>query len=271
MTRKSLHVAAILGMSFTFDELLEVSLQMNGISSAIKEREAYAFLLRESMKAAAQEGILNETIVEVKEEDEVYKAMYNVMVDTDGSTGSIDDHIENVAYSFHHDTWRRINVSLLLDSYVQDIHRHAAIAIEARIPDNDMRDYRTKVKLFSHWKGSDDTIDAGNVALDLGMNFKLLGMNSQSADVYADTINMWKRHEPPEDEERIAGFSPLVLESLDEENLVTLIKLQIAYGQALGSTYTSSLDSQRAGAQVFKDSLEVGWKMYFRTLWKQQL
>jgi len=261
MTRMSLHFAAILGMSFKFDELLEVSLRINSIPSS--GSEAYANSLKSSMKAATKEGIIDTTIGELEDDggSEINDSVRSVTVDLSGSVdGSID--LECVVYSFHHDTWRRVIISLLLDSYIQDIHRQAAMAIEARVPDNDMRDYRTKVKLFSHWKGSDDTINAGKVALDVGMSFKLLGMNSNSAQVYGEAINMWKRHDPPKGEERIAGFSPLIFDSLDEENLVTLVKLQTVLGQALGSDFTSS-DSQKESTEAFKNALTVGHSNHF--------
>jgi len=135
------------------------------------------------------------------------------------------------------------------------------MASEARVPDNDRRDNRTKVKLFSHWKGSDDTINAGKVALNVGMSFKLLGMNS--AQVYGEAINMWKRHDPPEGEGRIAGFSPLIFESLDEENLVTLVKLQTVLGQALVSVFTRSNDSQKESTEAFKNALTEGHSNHF--------
>jgi hypothetical protein len=267
MTRKSLHFATILGMSFKFDELLEICLRLNSVPSS--GREAYANSLKRSMKAATKEGIIDTIILELQDEggSEINDCVHTFAFDLSGSVdGSMD--LECVEYSFHHDTWRRVIMSLLLDSYIQDIHRQAAMAIEARVPDNDRRDYRTKVKLFSHWKGSDDTINAGKVALDVGRSFSFLGMNSNSAQVYGEAINMWKRHDPPEGEERLAGFSPLIIESLDEENLVTLIKLQTNLGQSLGSAYTSN-DSQKESTKAFKNALTVGHRKHFEYFRKQ--
>jgi hypothetical protein len=160
-------------------------------------------------------------------------------------------------YSFHHDTWRRVILSLLLDSYLQDIHKHAAIAIEDRIGEEDSQDYATQVKLFRHWKESANTVRAAQVALDIGRNFKLLGMNLHSIQIYQDAIEMWKKHEPQViGMKRIAGFSPQVIESLDEENLVSLVKLQTAMGQAIGSIISRN---KAESAQAFETALEVSY------------
>ena len=66
MTRKSLHFATILGMSFKFDELLEICLRLNSVPSS--GREAYANSLKRSMKAATKEGIIDTIILELQDE-----------------------------------------------------------------------------------------------------------------------------------------------------------------------------------------------------------
>jgi hypothetical protein len=53
---------------------------------------------------------------------------------------------------------------------------------------------------------------------------------------------------------RIAGFASQVLDSLDEENLVHLVKLQTALGQAVGSIYQGCLDKS---AEAFEHALGV--------------
>ena len=126
-----------------------------------------------------------------------------------GDDNSMHDSAVEYLYAFYHDTWRRVIKSLMLESWVRGIHMHAATAIEASVPDNDMRDYGTKVKLFQHWKGSENTIRAAVLALDIGKSFKLLGMNLHSIKVYEDAIDMWQRHDPTEGEESIGGKSIL--------------------------------------------------------------
>ena len=53
---------------------------------------------------------------------------------------------------------------------------------------------------------------------------------------------------------RYEGFATQVLDSLDEENLVVLVKLQIALGQAVGSIYNKF---KKRSAKVFEDTLKV--------------
>ena len=52
----------------------------------------------------------------------------------------------------------------------------------------------------------------------------------------------------------LAGYAPRVLESLDAPNLVLLIKLQTALGQAVGSTLNQD---KKESAKAFQDALKV--------------
>lgn len=52
----------------------------------------------------------------------------------------------------------------------------------------------------------------------------------------------------------VKGFAPQVLDSVDEPNLVLLIKLHIAIGQAVGSSLNQD---KKESAQAFQDALEV--------------
>lgn len=125
--------------------------------------------------------------------------------DNDNLLSFDDSSLKDNSYTFYHDTWRRVIKSLMLDSWIQDIHMHAAMAIETRVPDNAMRDHETKVKIFQHWKGSGNTIRSAVAALDIGKSFKLLGMNRVSISVYEDAIDMWKSSESMEHENMVAG------------------------------------------------------------------
>lgn len=58
------------------------------------------------------------------------------------------------------------------------------------------------------------------------------------------------------------GFAPQVLENLDEPNLVLLIKLQTALGQAVGSTLNQD---KKESAQAFQDALEV--RLFWDLTW----
>jgi len=205
VVRKTLHIAAVLGMTFVLSEILEISEHILCISD--DDKEQHALTIRRSLKAALEEGILDENIRDDENDagaSSNASVVSNMLVDT-RSTKKNDDSLLDYSYTFYHDTWRRVIKSLMLDSWIQDIHMHAAMAIEIRVPDNDMRDYITKVKLFQHWKGSANTIRAAKVALDIGKSFKLLGMNRHSIGVYEDAIDIWKRCKPMEGEDTVAG------------------------------------------------------------------
>ena len=205
VVRKTLHIAAVLGMTFVLSEILEISEHILCISD--DDKEQHALTIRRSLKAALEEGILDENIRDDENDagaSSNASVVSNMLVDT-RSTKKNDDSLLDYSYTFYHDTWRRVIKSLMLDSWIQDIHMHAAMAIETRVPDNDMRDYSTKVKLFQHLKGSANTIRAAKVALDIGKSFKLLGMNRHSIGVYEDAIDIWKRCKPMEGENIVAG------------------------------------------------------------------
>jgi len=255
MTRKVLQYASILGMEFSLGDILDLARDiLNMDAESIQDRN----LIRRALRSAVDEGVLLEM---VEDDDTIGESkhtttQYFIGLDDANSNSSGEDEFVfgDVRYSFFHDSWRRVIVSLMLDSYVQDIHRHAALAIETRAAGTEIQDYRTKIKLFRHWKGSGDTINAGKEALAIGTFFKNLGMNFHSTQLYNESINMWKIHDPPEGEERVAGFSPLVLDALDEANLVTLVKLQTALGQAIGSVYSGDLSPS---ALAFQNALDV--------------
>ena len=206
VVRKTLHIAAVLGMTFVLSEILEISEHILCISD--DDKEQHALTIRRSLKAALEEGILDENIRDDENDCGSSKGsvVSNMIIDMDDDEElELDWSLKDNSYTFYHDTWRRVIKSLMLDSWIQDIHMHAAMAIETRVPDNDMRDYSTKVKLFQHWKGSANTIRAAKVALDIGKSFKLLGMNRHSIGVYEDAIDIWKRCKPMEGENIVAG------------------------------------------------------------------
>ena len=218
MARKTLHFAAVLGMTFSFNEILEISEHILSISEEGKEKHAIAIHL--ALQAAVDEGIIDE-IVEDDErvdeaEDTISSMMINFRVEADGGADDTPanehegqkrsfDRSGGLMYIFYHDMWRRVISSLLLNSRKRDIHKHAAMAIETRFPDEGRRDYRTKVKLFRYWKESGNSINASKLALDIGQSFKLLGLNLHSISVYEDALDMWKKHDPMEGEDTIGG------------------------------------------------------------------
>jgi len=253
LTRKALHFASVLGASFELQEIVEISGHILCIPE--EEKEQHSLAIKTSLEAAVEEGILDVTVQDESDVDEEHSKISMMMIKVDCSDGQIHKYLPRRKYSFYHSTWRRLILSMLLDSWKRDIHKHAAMAIEARSPDPETRDYRTKVKLFQHWKDSEDTLKAADFALDIGQSFKMLGLNLHSIKIYDDALEMWRKHKPSKSEDTIGGFAPDVLDSLDEGNLVYLIKLLTMFGQAVGST-SKRIDQNRS-ARTFEDALNI--------------
>jgi len=213
MARKTLHFAAVLGMTFSFNEILEISEHILSISEEGKEHHRTEVL--RALQAAVEEGIIDAIVEDDERVDEAVDAISSMIInlhleaggeaEEDAGKQSTARFKGNTTYNFYHDTWRRVISSLLLNSRKRDIHKHAAMAIEARFPDEGRRDYRTKVKLFRHWKESENAVNAAKLALDIGQSFKLLGLNLHSISVYEDALDMWKKHDPMEGEDTIGG------------------------------------------------------------------
>jgi len=125
-------------------------------------------------------------------------------------------------------------------------------------------DYRTKMRLLRHQKASGNTSKSAQLSLDVGKSFVHLGLNSHSIHVYNSALSMWQSDSSnassnastnastSSEATSIAGFTMHVIESLNQSDLVSIIKLQTAKGQALG-TLSRKLESARA----FENALEI--------------
>ncbi len=263
MTRKTLQFASILGMSFSFKDIFGLSAEITKPKS--DEMDSFISSLKSSIHKATDEGILSEVFVEndeddLEDENQQSENQQSETIEVERSIASGDDHSHS-EYTFHHDTWRRVIRSLMLDSYVQDIHKHAARVIEKVHPDEDDRTYRINIELLNHYKGSEDTLNTAKIALSVGNDFKTLGMIKQSEKIYEGAIELWSKQKPPDGTEDIAGFSPLVLKSLNADNLVSLINLITRLGQALGSVSKAKDESidraLKRSVKEFQNALKV--------------
>lgn len=259
-TRKALHIASVLGLTFTLVEIIRISEHVLSIGE--KERISHAKKIRDSLNFALEEGILDET-----DDDEVGGTRFRMQnlslsafpdygkeEEEEKSSESIDIlYQSDKCYQFCHDTWRQKILSLLLDSYKRDIHMHAAGAIESNIEDTGESDFHTKIKLFCHLKGSRNTLKAADLAICVGKNFAQLGLNVHSIRIYNDALDMWRTsREDENDNSLIAGFSYQVIDSIDQYDLTSIIKLLTAFGQALGT-----LNKKGESARAFEDALDV--------------
>mmetsp|Transcript_20356 Transcript_20356/g.23384 ORF Transcript_20356/g.23384 Transcript_20356/m.23384 type:complete len:1580 (-) Transcript_20356:160-4899(-) len=254
-TRKTLHLASVLGYTFMLTEI--IGLSEHSLSIADEESSSHDKRIRNSLGIAVEEGILDEVVVDCSD-----KNLSNMQTITISTFPELNDekvgisfneppHQIDLSYQFCHDAWRQKILSLLLDSYKRDIHMHAARTIESNVTDIDESDYRTKMRLFHHLKESRNSTKAADLALNVGKNFAQLGLNLHSIPVYEEALDMWRKN-PGTDDESIAGFSLQVVNSINEDDLKSTIKLLTAMGQALG-TLTMKIKSARA----FESALEV--------------
>lgn len=204
LTRRVLHFASVLGHSFEVREIIDIAEHILCVPS--EEKAQLAHDIDAALQTAVAEGILDEMVrIHDADEDDECDKIKLMTIQCDSNECDEKEIDTRRVYSFYHSTWQRLILSLLLDSWKRDIHEHAAMAIEARLPNTEQRDYRIKVKLFQHWKESENTVKAADLALDIGQSYKLLGLNQQSIKVYEDALDMWRKDQPAEGEELIAG------------------------------------------------------------------
>ncbi len=258
-TIKVLHLASVLGSTFKIADIIGISEQVLSISDESKLE--HTVKISASLDVAVEEGIIEESIrenINVKQmhsrrlSGRVSLSSFADLEKEEKIDGSVHFSKPSTSYSFSHDTWREKILSLLLDSYKRDIHRHAASAIETNILGLEEVSYRTKMKLFRHLKESGNTSKSADLALDVGKNFRELGLNLHSIRVYDEALDLWRKANNDHEEDTIGGLPLQVVESLDELDLKSLIKLQTALGQALGT-----LSRKKESAQAFEDALEV--------------
>ena len=263
-TRKTLHLASVLGKTFSLMEIIGIS---EHVSSIVEDgRKSHTDKLRRSLDVAVEEGILDEYLPDKVDDSPFYVDNFYIGATSEAKGEVVDTKIhdilqqEDLYFTFSHDTWRQKILSLLLDAYKQDIHKHAASSLEAKIPDIIMADYRTKMRLFAHLKGSGNCFKAADLAVNIGKGFVYLGLNRQSIRVYDEALDMWRKNIDNNcdnccglsSSECIAGISPEMVELLDESDLTSVVKLLTASGQALGT-----LSKKEESARAFEDALDV--------------
>ena len=252
-------MASVLGHTFILTEIIGVSEHVLSIGE--EQKSSHRKEINDSLDLAIEEGILD---LSPDKFDVLASHIQNLSLSSfpdlhkeEKENDSVNNNQDiDLCYLFCHDTWRQKILSLLLDSYKRDIHRHAASVMEMKIPDIEESDYRTKLRLFYHLKGSGNTTRAADLAVDVGKNFMHLGLNPQSIRVYDEALDMWRRavdNDEDQSNNRLkTGFTFETVESLDESDLVSVLSLLTASGQALGT-----LGKKAESYQAFEDALEV--------------
>lgn len=95
----------------------------------------------------------------------------------------------------------------MLDERIQEIHEHVAIILEREIDteDQDKDDFEKQVRVFHHWNASGHFINAAELALKIGGELMLLGLNSQSILLFDDVLNTLKDSSADQFEEMHGG------------------------------------------------------------------
>ena len=164
---------------------------MAQISSNI-DRSAALNSLLEELQVATNEDILQEVQGHISEQSD------RDLVD-DNSQDRMETEFSlreagtlSIRYRFTHIAWKNAILGMLLASRKRDMHKNIALAFEAREGIMKKLDYRSRMKLFTHWKESGERIKAATIAIDILKKFELLGFQNQSLTVINDAIGMWK-------------------------------------------------------------------------------
>ena len=161
-TRNMLNIGAVLGLSFTLDEVIAVQMKTSeGQEAAVRSAT------QDGLREAVKEGIL-----ECK------------------SVPSDDDELKEITkYSFYHAVWRTALLNLMLDGRKRDLHRTIAEVLEDKGKGTD--EYMFQTRLFSHWVQSGNFVKAAELALALGKHFEeRLGLPAQSIKLYNDALGL---------------------------------------------------------------------------------
>ena len=164
--RNVLNIGAVIGLSFTLDEVVGVEIRTSdGSKDAIKKHT------EDALKVAVEEGILeSRTFVGDNE--------------SDGKPVT--------KYAFYHAVWRTALMNIMLEGRKRDLHRILAETLEDQ--DVGVGDYMFNTKLFNHWINSGNFGKAGALAIMLGKHFEeRLGLPAQSIRLYNEALGLLKK------------------------------------------------------------------------------
>jgi Cdc6-like AAA superfamily ATPase len=166
-TRNMLNIGAVLGLSFTLDEVIAVQMKTSeGQEAAVRSAT------QDGLREAVKEGIVECKSIPSDEEE--------------GRTVT--------KYSFYHAVWRTALLNLMLDGRKRDLHRTIAEVLEDKGKGTD--EYMFQTRLFSHWVQSGNFVKASELALALGKHFEeRLGLPAQSIKLYNDALSLRRENE----------------------------------------------------------------------------
>lgn len=253
-----LHLSAILGTEFN---LLDAALAYEEMFEVDESRQyETATAIRESFDVAILEGIIEEIPLSwtEDEDDEIMEEEANI----DSSMRSARRrrthplYSENCRLRFTQDSWKISILNVMLDERKREMHKHVAVSLERELDDKalDQDDFEKQITVFKHWKSSGSFMKASAMALNIGRQLMMIGLNSQAILLYDDVLDILKKLS--DDEADIAphygGVEASVLDAIVVPELDNLIKLHIAKGKA-----HLTLSQEVAAGDAYQNALDV--------------
>ncbi|KAL7495786.1 hypothetical protein ACHAWT_004250 [Skeletonema menzelii] len=257
--RTTLHLAAVLGMEF---DLLDAALsyeEVCGVKNA--DRFSAAMELCAHFDVAEKEGIIERVLSSAKhdqdefgdpvdEEDRLCESLEDVTA-TPSARKSHPLCSDNRRYRFTHDSWKTSILSVMLASRKEEMHEQIATVLEREIVEEteSKDDLEKQITVFKHWNLSGNFIKAAELALQIGGQLMILGLNSQADLLFTDVITSLKN-----EQEGVThgGICSSVLDAVEPSELELLIKLFIGKGKAL-----CNLAKGKAGAEAYQSALDI--------------
>jgi len=251
--RNVLNIGAVLGSTFELVELVAVLREIVGGDGS--DQILLILKTREALELAVDEGILffirnDEELADtdnIGEQDMIASEGID-----DNDEKSVPSRVSSFSFAFCHEIWRSTILKLMLGSRKRDIHRTIASTLEAQLGE-DMNDYLSRMKLFSHWKACGDQSKASTLAIDIGTTYENLGMHNQSIRLYEDALSLWSAQNSS-GEKVVGNFTQNCLDSLSGDGIETIVKLFNAIARALATIHQGkeSVDSYRHALGVLK-------------------
>lgn len=225
--RKVLQTCAVIGLTFSIRELMQVHPEMEKLE------------LENAIAMAVEEMI----IVEQEGDDGVGQ------LDLDGSVESIHSMSARTSqtsveklFEFSHTMWRKSVLTTMLKERKIELHRLIAESMEKQeycsLEESDISKLLT---LFDHWKSCGDFFKLAPLALVIGSRLEEWDLFAQSLELYTDALNLsFESVDKVEEEETVnqdwlqVSASPQILDSI--------LRLHIRIGlchQRLGNEWES--------------------------------
>lgn len=179
--RKVLQTCAVLGLSFTLSDVIQVHPEMDEAD------------IEHAINTAVEEMILVE---QVEDEDEVSLKTSSTGTGESDGIGTIMDHSGHRSPSdrfflFSHALWRKNVLVTMLKERKIELHRLIAEAMEKdQVLILEQSDISRLLTLFDHWKSCGDFIKSAPLALAVGARLEEWDLSAQSLELYEDALEM---------------------------------------------------------------------------------